>query len=216
MYLYEKLKSNKGLVSSALSKKIAKQILEGKTEFIEEAYGLLEDGDPNIRSSSAKIIEIVAESKPELVSSQLDKIIPCLNLPERQTRWMAIHILGCCSSIKPQIAEKGLRKAVEFLNDKDSGTCLLDRSIVYLGLLGSVSSKYSKWVLPILISSLKNAPDRVIRVIEGIENMVEFIENDSLPEVTDFLNGFSKDKRSNVMEKSIAVLKKLQKRNDKN
>jgi HEAT repeat protein len=204
MQLYEELKNNKGLVSTALSKKIAKQILEGKSELIKEAYSLLTDSNPNIRASSAKIIEIVAESKPELVSCQLEEIVPCLNLPERQTRWVAIYILGCCALLKPQIAEKGLKKAVEFLNDKNSGTCLLDRSITYLGLMGSVSNKYSKQILPILISSVKNAPDRAIRIIEGIENMVEFIEEDSFSEVSDFLTRFSKDKRINVMKKSSA------------
>lgn len=211
MQLYEQLKGNKGLVSSALSKKLATRVLEDETSLLAEAVGLLKDNDPSVRSACAKIIEIVAETRPELVSPHLEKIVPCLSLPERQTRWMAIHIVGCCSAQKPLIAEKALPKAVEFLNDKESGTCLKDRSIVYLGQLCSVSKKHSKLVLPVLLSSIQKAPDRAIRVIDGIDGMIDCIGDDSMPSVVKFLNGFIDDKRTNVMKKAKNVLKKLQK-----
>ena len=70
MELLELLKNNKGTVSSALGKELAQKVLNGDSSLLKAAIELCSFNPTNIKSKSvraraAKIVEKVAENKPE-------------------------------------------------------------------------------------------------------------------------------------------------------
>ncbi|MBU1119408.1 hypothetical protein KKH43_06010 [Patescibacteria group bacterium] len=105
MTLLDQLEGNKGTVSSALGKSLAKKILAGDKTLLKEAIPLVIYDDKNVRSGAAKIVEKVAEERPEFVSPYLDQLKPALNVDEAQTKWMIIHVSGLCASLEPWNSE---------------------------------------------------------------------------------------------------------------
>ena len=66
---------------------------------------------------------------------------------------MIIHVFGLCSKQEPKIAEQVLKYALKYLNE-DSGVCLWDRSITYLGLLGATNTELATKAFPLLQKTL--------------------------------------------------------------
>ncbi|MFH1520054.1 MAG: HEAT repeat domain-containing protein [Candidatus Micrarchaeota archaeon] len=104
MNILNQLQQNKGAVSSKLGKELAEKVLKGDNVILKEAVQLCSFNDKNVRAGAAKIIEKVAEKKPELVSSYLKELFPALDSPEPQTRWMIIYAFGYCAKLNPDIA----------------------------------------------------------------------------------------------------------------
>jgi len=116
MSIYMLLKNNKGTVSSALGKELANEVLGGKIEILMEAielvnYKLDNSKAKSIRAGAAKIIEKVAEKELDKVAPHLEKLVPALSVPEPQTRWMLIRVLGFCAQLNPNIALTGVEDA---------------------------------------------------------------------------------------------------------
>jgi hypothetical protein len=162
------LENNKGMLSSALGKTLAAQVLAGDQPILVEAVGLLAYPDKNVRSGAAKIVEQVAETRPEWVAPYTRPLLDALEMPEAQTRWMAIHTLGLCASIEPAAAGLALPKAQEFIL-ADSGVCLWDRTIVYLGYLGATSPGNLERVMPLLENALERIPGQTRTVLEAFQ-----------------------------------------------
>ena len=85
MDLLDQLKNNKGTVSSALGKELAKRVLDGDKSILEQAvdyvsYDLGNQKSKGIRAGAAKILEKVAEKEPELIANLLDKLKPALEI----------------------------------------------------------------------------------------------------------------------------------------
>ena len=74
MNIFDRLQNNKGTVSSALSKEIAKEALNGNTKILSEVVDLILYDDKNVRSGASKILEVVAESNPVNVSPNLENL----------------------------------------------------------------------------------------------------------------------------------------------
>jgi hypothetical protein len=151
-------------------------VLKGDTDILIEAIDLIAFKDKNVRSGAAKIIETVAEKKPEYVSPHLSKLLPALEVPELQTRWMVLHTFGLCAKLDPQTSLKAIPKAKQFLQE-DSGMCLWDRSITYLGYIGSISEKEAVTTFPVLENSMDSIPERIPRVFEGFERMIPVLNS---------------------------------------
>jgi len=166
MTILPQLENNKGLLSSALSKTLAAQVLAGDQSILVEAVGLLSHADKNVRSGAAKIVELVAETRPEWVAPYTRQLLAALEMPEAQTRWMAIHTLGLCASIEPAAARLALPKAQQFIQ-AESGVCVWDRTIVYLGYLGATSPGNLELVMPLLEMALERIPEQTRTVLEA-------------------------------------------------
>ena len=88
MNLFEQLSNNKGTISTALGKSLARQVLqENRMDILLECIDLAsyEASSPasrNIRAGAAKVVEIVAEKRPEWVAPYLDKLLPALSVQE--------------------------------------------------------------------------------------------------------------------------------------
>ena len=162
MQIIEQLKNNKGTISSELSKRLALEVLSGNMDILSEAieltsYELKNKKEKNIRSGAAKIVEVVAMEKPELVSPYLEELLPALEADEPQTRWMIIRTMGICAVFNEVIAGKALEYAkMQIRNKKEGELCLLSSADLYLGDYGAMSSKNTEKVSSILLESTDN------------------------------------------------------------
>ena len=123
MSILPRLEKNKGTISSALGKELAQEVLGGDAAVLEEAVELTANEDKNVRAGAAKVIEQVAVVDPSLVAGYLARLLPALDAPEPQTRWMAIHTLGLCAALDPATALEAYPKAQEYIEQR-SGACL--------------------------------------------------------------------------------------------
>ena len=180
MSLFEKLDKNKGTTSSALGKSLATQVINGDEEILFEAiqlakYDLKNEKTKNIRAGAAKIIEKVAEKKPEIVSPYLKDLLPALDAGEPQTRWMIIMACGYCAGLNPKIAKKGISYAKFFIREKQ-GVCLSGAAEIFLGCIGAISTELADEVFPILLDAyddpLPNEMDWILEAFLKILNKV--------------------------------------------
>ena len=168
MEIFELLKANKGTVSSALGKELGAKVLNGDSSILEQAmkyvvFDLNDDKSKGIRAGAAKIIEVVAEKKPELIAKDLDKLKPALNAPEPQTRWMLMYVFGFCAKLNPKDSISVIDYAKRYLTE-NAGVCLSGAVHQYLGRIGATSEKTAMIVLPILDDSLRTASENESKV----------------------------------------------------
>jgi len=162
MSILEQLKTNKGTVSSALGKRLATEVLNGNTNILKDAIGLSSYcanniNVKNIRSGAAKIVEIVAENRPDLVSPFLEHLLPALSVEEPQTRWMIIRTMGFCAKLQPEVARKAIPFAKKYIHEKTEGQlCLVSSADLFLGDYGSISYETAQEVFPVLLQSVDN------------------------------------------------------------
>jgi hypothetical protein len=162
MSIFEQLSKNKGTISSALGKTLARKVLqECRTDILSECIDLVsyEASSPDsrhIRSGAAKVVEIVAEKQPELVAPHLGKLFTALSVSEPQTRWMIIRVMGFCARLNTSMAQKAIPYAEKYIDVKE-GLCIASSADLFLGDLGAVSKKDAQMVFPILELSMENA-----------------------------------------------------------
>jgi hypothetical protein len=168
MSVLEQLAKNKGTLSSALGKTLARRVLGAdRIDILTECIGLVTHQAPDprfrhIRAGAAKVVEIVAEERPALVAPHLRRLLPALDVPEPQTRWMIIRTMGFCARANTAAARKAIPFAEEYLRAK-KGLCLTSSADLFLGDFGAVSKRRAREVFPILERSMKktipNEPD---------------------------------------------------------
>jgi hypothetical protein len=208
MTLLGQLLENKGTVSSALSKQLAKDTLAGDMSILKEAAQLIHHDSKVVRSGAAKIIEKVAEEKPELVSPLLTNLIPALDYEEPQTKWMMIHTFGLCAKLQPGLSREIFDSVLKYLKPVN-GTCLRDRSIVYLGYMGSVSKLDCDKCFPLLIDSFTKHPDRVTRVFESLERLSCWFDSKQKQTVKEFADRFADSKSAEIKKWTKKIMKKI-------
>jgi hypothetical protein len=160
MGVFDLLLKNKGTVSSALSKKLGLSVLDGDIAVLREAikyctYNLEDVKSKNIRAAAGKIVEVVAQKKPELVAPHLEKLLGALTAREPQTRWIIIRTMGLCARLNEKTAEKAIPFAKRYIEVKE-GLCLSSSADLFLADFGSISKKNAKKVFPILEQSISN------------------------------------------------------------
>ena len=159
MDVFKQLANNKGTVSSALGKELAKEVLEGQTQILLECIDLTcyeagVEAQKHIRSGAAKVVEIVAEKKPDWVAPHMEKLLPALTVKEPQTRWLVLRIMGFCAHLNQPVAQNAIVYAEKFLIDKKEGLCLASSADLFLGDFGAVSREDAHKVFPILELSM--------------------------------------------------------------
>ena len=160
MSIFEQLSGNKGTVSSALGKTLAEKILkESRIDILFECIELASfdasvSTSKHIRAGAAKVIEIVAEKQPALVAPHLEKLFTALAVPEPQTRWAIIRVMGFCARLNRPMAQKAIPYAEKYLDAKE-GLCIASSADLFLGDLGAVSKEDARTVFPILELSME-------------------------------------------------------------
>ncbi len=161
MTLLDQLSKNKGTVSSTLGKALAQKVLDERQanillECIDlSSYEAEASRSKHIRSGAAKVVEIVAEKRPQLVAPHLEKLLPALAVSEPQTRWMIIRTMGFCAHLNPAVAKKAVPYAEKYIDVKE-GLVLASSADLFLGDLGALSKQDAHRVFPILELSMEN------------------------------------------------------------
>lgn len=207
LYCYN-LKKAKELFSSVLGKSLAEKVLTGEIEILDEAISLIKNDDKNVRAGAAKIIEMIAEKKPEFVADYLGKLMPGLEVPEPQTRWMIIHSFGYCAKLNPTISVKAFGKAKDFL-EANSGACLWDRTILYLGDIGALSKERAEEVFPILRKALSTTPSQTKTILESFEKMIPTLDTKAKKILLSYAEKYSNDSKLSVRNRAKRLSKKL-------
>jgi len=161
MNTFEQLSNNKGTISSTLGKALAQKVLHGQIGILSECielacYELTRPNQKNIRAGAAKVLELVAEKRPELVAPYLEKLLPALSVTEPQTRWMIIRVMGSCAHLNKAVAQKAIAHAERYIDSKE-GLCISSSADLFLGDFGAISEKEAHKVFPILERSTENA-----------------------------------------------------------
>ena len=207
MSILPRLEKNKGTVSSALGKALAQEVLDGETAILDEAVALLAYESKNVRAGAAKIVEQVAVKEPELVAGHMALLLPALDLPEPQTRWMAIHTLGLCAELDPGVALKAMPQAQRFL-ERQSGACLWGSTIKYLGYVGALSVENAQRVFPLLEQALVAIPRQAKMVLEAFLRLLDRTEGETRERLSRYAETYTDDERSSVR----AMARRLRKR----
>jgi hypothetical protein len=193
-----------------LGKSLAKKVLAGDVSILEQAVVLLAHDDKNVRAGAAKIVEQVALVDPSLVAGSLPQLVPALDVPEPQTRWMVIHTLGICAALDTPTALKALPKAEEFIQ-ANSGACLWGSTVLYLGYLGATSESNARTVFPILERVLRDIPKQTKRVLESFARMLDQTDDEIRSQIARYAETYAQDEKAGIR----TVARKIQKRMDK-
>lgn len=214
MSIFEQLENNKGTISSALGKRIAKEILEGNKDILDEAIDLViyrenDKSAKNIRAGAAKIVEIVAEKKPEWVAPFLDRLFPALDLPEPQTRWMIIRTMGFCADQNQDISINAFEYARNYIKQKE-GLCLSSSAELYLGDIGSLSKENAKEVFPILEEALANAEvNEVDWILEAFMKISPNLDNKTREKISKLVKKYTNAPKKSTQKRVNKLLKLL-------
>ncbi len=211
MSILPQLEENKGLVSSALGKSLARQVLAGQTPILEEAVELLAHEDKNVRAGAAKIVEQVAMVDPGLVVDFCPQILPALAVPERQTRWMVIHALGYCASLDTTTALRALPRAQAFI-EADSGACLWGATIVYLGHVGATSRANAQKVFPLLEQALHDVPKQAKKVLESFLGLLDQADDETRAKIAGYAETCAQSDKATLKRVARKIQKELEQR----
>lgn len=212
MDLLTLLKSNKGTVSSALGKELAQKALNGEESILEDAirfctYQMSDKKQKHIRAGAAKIVEIVAEKKPEWVAPHLEKLLPALTVNEPQTRWMIIRAIGLSAHQNPKAAKKAIPYADSFISNKTDGLIIASSADLFLGDYGAISKMHAKEVFPILEKSmtntLKNEPDWIL---EASLKIFKNLEKQEQSVILTYAQIFKDSERKSTQKRAKRIL----------
>jgi hypothetical protein len=208
MSILSQLEQNKGTISSALGKSLAKQVLAGEKAILAEAVELLTHDNKQVRAGAAKIIEQVAMKKPASVVDFMPQLLPALDVPEPQTRWMITHTLGHCASLDTPTALKALPQAEPFIR-QDSGACLWGSTIIYLGYLGATSETNARVVFPLLEQALRDIPKQTKNVLDSFLRLLDQADDETRAKIARYAETYAQDEKSSIKAVAHKILKKI-------
>jgi hypothetical protein len=151
--------------------------------------------------------------KPKKVSSYLEKLLPALEAEEPQTRWMIIRTFGLCAKERPEIAQKAIVFAENYIRDKKDGQlCLVSSADIFLGDYGEISKEAANEVYPILVKScsniILNEHDWILESFLKISKHLNKRQNES---ICKFAYEYENHPRKKTQERVKQILKLCQK-----
>ncbi|MEW6103789.1 MAG: hypothetical protein AB1630_08280 [bacterium] len=123
---------------------------------------------------------------------------------ELKKRWMIIHTFGLCADINPRVSVKAIEKAKEFL-EADSGACLWDRTIIYLGYIGSLSKEYARQIFPVLEKALIKVPGQTKTILESFERMTVVEDDEINRKILEYALEYMNYSKSSVRSKASKI-----------
>jgi hypothetical protein len=212
MKILDRLSQNKGTISSALGKELARDVLRlDRLDVLSEciplvAYELSEPSFKHIRAGAAKVVEIVAEERPELVAPRLQELLPALSVPEPQTRWMIMRTMGFCAHLNESVAKKAVTYAESFIDTKE-GLVIASSADLFLGDLGALSQENARVTFPVLERSmgtlLKNEQDWLL---EALVKLYPNLDQAAKETVLDFAEEWQRSGRKSTQRRAQKIL----------
>lgn len=160
MNAIDRLSNNKVPFSSALSKALAQNILNGQTSLLLDCIdlvciGITAPAQQQVRTGASRVIEIVALNRPDLVAPYLHKLIPALSAHEYPTSSMIIRTMGFCAHLNKLVARDAISYVEKFIFHKE-GLTLASSTDLFLGDFGAISRQDAQTVFPLLERSMQN------------------------------------------------------------
>jgi hypothetical protein len=215
MSVFEQLSRNKGTVSTALGKTLARKVLqEGQAEILSEcidlaSYEASAPASRHIRSGAAKVVEIVAEKQPESVAPYLEKLLPALSVREPQTRWMTIRVMGFCAYLNKPMANKAVPFAEKYIHDKE-GLCIASSADLFLGDLGAISKEDAKKVFPLLEQSMESVIENEQDwLLEALFKLVNHLDHAGQDKVRKFAEQWQYSSRKSTQQRARKILSQI-------
>jgi len=211
MNTFEQLSNNKGTVSSALGKDLAKKVLDGQTSILMECinlstYELSTPAQKHIRSGAAKVVEIVAEKHPDWVAPYLENLLPALSVKEPQTRWMIIRTMGFCAHLNKPTAQKAITYAEKYIVAKE-GLCLASSADLFLGDLGAISIEDARQVFSLLEYSMENAIENEQDwILEAFNKILPNLRKDEQEIVKKYAQHWQYSTRKSTQQRANKIL----------
>jgi hypothetical protein len=213
MSTFEQLSKNKGTVSSALGKNLAQKVLEqDQTNILFESidlasYEMNVPTSKHIRAGAAKVVEIVAEKQPELVAPHLEKLLPALAVPEPQTRWMIIRVMGFCAHLNKLVAQEAIAYAERYIDSKE-GLIIASSADLFLGDFGALSKEDAKKVLPILEQSMETViTNEQDWLLEALYKVYANLERAEQEKVRKFAERWQYSSRKSTQQRARKILR---------
>jgi hypothetical protein len=213
MSTFEQLSKNKGTVSSALGKNLAQKVLEqDQTNILFESIDLASyemniPTSKHIRAGAAKVVEIVAEKQPELVAPHLEKLLPALAVPEPQTRWMIIRVMGFCAHLNKLVAQEAIAYAERYIDSKE-GLIIASSADLFLGDFGALSKEDAKKVLPILEQSMETViTNEQDWLLEALYKVYANLERAEQEKVRKFAERWQYSSRKSTQQRARKILR---------
>jgi hypothetical protein len=173
MNVFSRSSNNKGITSSKISKALAQNVLNGQTDILLDcidlvSYDIEAPARQHVRSGTAKVIEIVALNRPDLVAPYLQKLFPALSAKELQTRSMVIRTMGFCAYLNKPVARDAIVYAERYIIQKE-GLTLASSTDLFLGDFGALSIEDAQTVFPLLERSMQNLiPNEQDQLLEAL------------------------------------------------
>jgi hypothetical protein len=210
---FEQLSKNKGTVSSALGKDLAQKVLEdGQSDILLEcidlaSYELTVSTSKQIRAGAAKVVEIVAEKQPESVAPHLDKLLPALSVPEPQTRWMIIRVMGFCAHLNKSAAQQAIVYAAKYIEAKE-GLIIASSADLFLGDFGALSAEDAKRVFPILEQSMETViTNEQDWLLEALYKILTNLSRTDQEKVREFAERWQHSSRKSTQQRARKILR---------
>jgi hypothetical protein len=213
MSTFEQLSKNKGTISSALGKTLAKKVLEqGQTNILFEcidlaSYEVTTPTSKQIRAGAAKVVEIVAEKQPELVAPHLEKLLPALAAPEPQTRWMIIRVMGFCARLNKSVAQEAIAYAEQYIDAKE-GLVIASSADLFLGDFGALSKEDAQTVFPMLEQSMETViANEQDWLLEALFKVFTILANTEQEKVLKFAERWQYSSRKSTQQRARKLLR---------
>jgi uncharacterized protein YndB with AHSA1/START domain len=173
MPLLPQIKPYRGAVTNKkFGEALLQEIAAGNTGTLQDAIKHLTSGEKEQRVNAARLIQRVAATYPQRVAPFLLQLLPALDLPEAQTRWMIMHALRLCAAHNPDDALAALPKAQQIIRAK-SGITLWNATVVYLGYMGATSAENAARVLSLIEQALRELPDLTKAILESYARLLD-------------------------------------------
>jgi uncharacterized protein YndB with AHSA1/START domain len=175
---------------------------------LEEAVAQLTHAEKDKRIRAAKLIHQVAAIHPQRVAPFLARLLPALDFPETQTRWMIVRAIGLCASQDPQTAMTALPTAQKFLR-AESGATLWNATLVYLGNSGATSAENASHVLPLLTQAITDLPQQTKAIFESLARLLDSADIPTMMRIAETATQYIEDSQPGVRASARKIVKRI-------
>jgi hypothetical protein len=212
MNVFSRSSNNKGITSSKISKALAQNILNGQTGILLDciylvSYDIEAPARQHVRSGTAKVIEIVALNRPDLVAPYLQELIPALSAKEPQTRALIIRTMGFCAHLDRSMAQHAIAYAKKYIEHKE-GLTLAGSTDLFLGDFGALSKKDAQTAFPLLERSMQNLiPNEQDWLLEALFRMFRNLGSRERERCFEFAKRWQDSARKSTQQKVRKILR---------
>lgn len=171
MNILDHLSSRTGDRTSQSNHKVAAQCIENPAllAFIANA---LQSSDVLLVGDGTEVLTVVAESRPELIVTYIQQLIPLLSHRTTRVRWEAAHALSYVAPLAPREIQQLLPRLKEIIS-KDHSLIVKDYTIDILGNFAKLGQQEAKIVYPLLKMALSISEGRhAVHALHGFQNIL--------------------------------------------